>query len=67
MLSPALRLPVLKPLVVIVEDANGNIAVDGIHTVGTGDSSCYNVATTVSSGVLPTTLSVRLTSFPDFC
>jgi len=43
----------------MVTDANGNVAVDGIHTVTAGDTTCYNVATTVIAGSLPTTLTVR--------
>ncbi|PVG00843.1 hypothetical protein CPB86DRAFT_782064 [Serendipita vermifera] len=42
---------------VLVTDANGNTALGGIYTVETGDTACYNVATTVVSGLLPTTLS----------
>lgn len=48
----------MRPLVVLVTDANGNTALDGIHTVVSGDDSCYGAATTVDSGSLPTTLSV---------
>ncbi|PVG01879.1 hypothetical protein CPB86DRAFT_62041 [Serendipita vermifera] len=47
---------------VFVRDANGRTALNGIYTVGTGDSACYEVATTVTSGALPTTLSYDPTS-----
>jgi len=43
----------------MVTDANGLIAVDGIHTVTSGNTSCYGVATTVSVASLALTESVR--------
>ncbi|PVG01880.1 hypothetical protein CPB86DRAFT_781264 [Serendipita vermifera] len=45
-----------------VKDAAGKIALDGLYEVGVGDTACYEVATTVTSGNLPTTLSYDPTS-----
>jgi hypothetical protein len=48
------------PIAVVVTDANGLTGVDGIHTVTNGDTGCYALATTVTAGSLPTTISVSL-------
>lgn len=42
---------------VVVTDKTGLKAVEGIHTVVNGDTTCYERATTVIEGALPTTLS----------
>ncbi|PVG01881.1 hypothetical protein CPB86DRAFT_781268, partial [Serendipita vermifera] len=46
-----------EPFFVLVTDAEGRTAMDGIHEVGVGDNACFEVASTVTSGNLPTTLS----------
>ncbi|CAG7853720.1 SubName: Full=Uncharacterized protein {ECO:0000313/EMBL:CCA70003.1} [Serendipita indica DSM 11827] len=45
-----------------VVDAKGAVGLCGIYTVTTGRTSCYNVASTVTSGATPTTLSYVATN-----
>ncbi|CCA70003.1 hypothetical protein PIIN_03943 [Serendipita indica DSM 11827] len=49
-----------------VVDAKGAVGLCGIYTVTTGRTSCYNVASTVTSGATPTTLSKGLLIGPKY-